>query len=204
MKIKKVIKVRRFKCGYEVRREIVDGEGSGGEDTEWSAAYTPSGDYIGTPLDAQRLVAKRGIAPQTRTNMSGVCSIGYSSKDGKWYGWSHRAIFGFGIGSKVKKGDCSYTPTDMEDARLDAIRFWTQDSHLNVTATQSEDEDGKACFDVSWTNVDDPVLIPNQKTRGEIGGVRHYPPEQFGNGEWTAETTADAKQMAMDFASGVS
>lgn len=24
-----------------------------------------------------------------------VCSIGLSKKDGKWYGWSHRAIHGF-------------------------------------------------------------------------------------------------------------
>lgn len=28
--------------------------------------------------------------------------------DGKWYGWSHRAVFGFGIGDKVKKGDIAY------------------------------------------------------------------------------------------------
>ena len=28
--------------------------------------------------------------------------------NGKWYGWSHRAVYGFGIGDKVKKGDCAY------------------------------------------------------------------------------------------------
>ena len=31
------------------------------------------------------------------------------SANGKWYGWSHRATYGFGIGDKVKKGDCAYT-----------------------------------------------------------------------------------------------
>ena len=31
-------------------------------------------------------------------------SVGKGS-DGKWYGWSHRAVWGFGIGDKVKKGD---------------------------------------------------------------------------------------------------
>ena len=36
-----------------------------------------------------------------------VCSIGFSQRDQKWYGWSHRAICGFGIGSVVKKGDCA-------------------------------------------------------------------------------------------------
>lgn len=28
--------------------------------------------------------------------------------DGRWYGWSHRAIFGFKIGDKIKKGDIAY------------------------------------------------------------------------------------------------
>ncbi len=139
MKIKKVIRVRHFKCGYEVRREIVDGKDFGGEDTEWSAAYTPNGDYIGSPRDANRLVAQRGIAPQTRTTGSGTCSIGYSTKDGKWYGWSHRAIFGFRVGSTCKKGDCHYRAKN-----------------------------------------------------------------QRGRGNWSAETTQDAKQMAMDFAESVS
>jgi len=28
--------------------------------------------------------------------------------DGKWYGWSHRAVYGFKVGDKIKKGDCAY------------------------------------------------------------------------------------------------
>jgi hypothetical protein len=32
-------------------------------------------------------------------------SIGFSKKEQKWFGWSHRAMFGFGIGHKVKAGD---------------------------------------------------------------------------------------------------
>jgi hypothetical protein len=31
--------------------------------------------------------------------------IGFSEKEQKWYGWSHRAFCGFGIGDKVKEGD---------------------------------------------------------------------------------------------------
>jgi hypothetical protein len=41
---------------------------------------------------------------QKRTPESNVCSIGFSERDQKWYGWSHRAYAGFGIGDKVKKG----------------------------------------------------------------------------------------------------
>lgn len=37
------------------------------------------------------------------------CELGLGKgSDGKWYGWSHRAVYGFGIGDKVKKGDCAY------------------------------------------------------------------------------------------------
>lgn len=133
MEVTKVLSVRRFKCGYEVRREMWDHGDV--DETEMCTAYTPSGDYIGDPKDAYRLVHERGIQPQPRKRKKtpSVCSIGYSVKDGKWYGWSHRAIYGFKVGSKVKKGNCGY--------------------------------------------------------RGK---------------EWAAETTADAKKMAMDFAESVS
>lgn len=30
-------------------------------------------------------------------------------KEQKWYGWSHRAIYGFGIGDIVEEGDCTAT-----------------------------------------------------------------------------------------------
>lgn len=33
-------------------------------------------------------------------------SIGWSEKEQKFYGWSHRAIYGFKIGDVVKKGHC--------------------------------------------------------------------------------------------------
>lgn len=36
---------------------------------------------------------------------SGIRHIGFSAKRQKWYGWSHRAIAGFGVGDTVKKGD---------------------------------------------------------------------------------------------------
>jgi hypothetical protein len=85
------------------------------------------------------LCVKRGIRPERRTPESNVCSIGFSGHDGKWYGWSHRAIFGFKIGSKCAKGHCHYKP----------------------------------------------------RSHG-------------GRGQWTARTVADARQMACDFAEGVS
>ena len=138
IKVVGVKSVRRYKCGYEVRDEVWEHHPDE-ELTPIRAAYTPSGDYIGDTKTARRLVAERGIQPIKRSHGHCVCSIGYSVKDGKWYGWSHRAIFGFKIGSTCKIGDCHYLPHSLG-----------------------------------------------------------------GRGKWTAKTISDAKQMAVDFASGVS
>lgn len=56
------------------------------------------------------------------------CGVGFSEKEQKWYGWSHRAIYGFGVGSKCKKGDAHYkgkewTTKTMEDAKKMAEDF---------------------------------------------------------------------------------
>ena len=40
--------------------------------------------------------------------------VGFSPAEGKWYGWSHRAIYGFCIGSTCKKGDAHYTESKGE------------------------------------------------------------------------------------------
>ena len=139
MKTLTIIKERVFKCGYVLRTEEIESPVRNDKPHAWTMAYTPDGHYIGNAKNARYLVAKKGICPQPQTQDSSVCSIGFSTKDSKWYGWSHRAIFGFKIGSTVKRGDCGYV----------------------------------------------------EKSQG-------------GRGEWTAKTVADAKQMACDFASGVS
>jgi hypothetical protein len=61
---------------------------------------------------------------------SKTVSVGYSPKERKWYGWSHRAKYGFGVGSTVKKGDIAYkekkgewTAKTLEDAKQMAIDF---------------------------------------------------------------------------------
>jgi len=56
--------------------------------------------------------------------------VGFSPKENKWYGWSHRAIYGFTIGSTCIKGSTHYTEErgewvakTMEDAKQMAIDF---------------------------------------------------------------------------------
>lgn len=57
-------------------------------------------------------------------------SIGFHEPTQTWWGWSHRAAYGFGIGSKVKKGDCAYREDkgewiakDLNDAKKMAQDF---------------------------------------------------------------------------------
>ena len=114
MSVKKVLSTRRYKAGYEVRTELIDGKEFECADFEIKSAYTPDGHYIGSSKDAYRLCKLRGIKPQPRlpkkpeaNNGRGrTCSIGFCEREQKWYGWSHRAISGFGIGAEVVKGDC--------------------------------------------------------------------------------------------------
>ena len=100
--------VARFEC-----RKELNGMGSDTQ-IEMYSFYNKDGKYIGCIEDFQRLVINRGIEPETYDNNK-VCSIGKSTKDGKWYGWSHRAIYGFQIGDIVQEGDCCASSGWTED-----------------------------------------------------------------------------------------
>ncbi len=99
-----VTHIRRYKAGYEVRTELINGNEYGCADFFIKSAYTSDGQYIGDPKWAYRL-AKRGISPEKSKPSNNVCSIGFSAQEQKWYGWSHRVIAGFGIGDEVDSPD---------------------------------------------------------------------------------------------------
>lgn len=59
-----------------------------------------------------------------------MTSIGYNENTDTWYGWSHRAIYGFKVGSEVKEGDCGFNTKKgawkaktIEDAKQMATDF---------------------------------------------------------------------------------
>lgn len=104
---KEIISQRNYKAGYIVTKGIIDGSVWDMHDFETIQATNLNGDYIGDSKTAYRLCKLRGIAPETMTTEGGTCCIGYSSKDGKWYGWSHRAMYGFQVGDVVAEGDCT-------------------------------------------------------------------------------------------------
>jgi len=101
---KELISERKYKAGYIVREE---------QSTEWGpgvimkSAYTPEGLYIGDSKTAYFLCKKRGIKPEKARKSHNICSIGFCEGEQKWYGWSHRAVYGFGVGDTVKEGDCA-------------------------------------------------------------------------------------------------
>ena len=67
------------------------------------------GIFIGNLKDAKFLCEKKGIAPIASKTGDKVCSIGWSEKEQKWFGWSHRGIAGFGIGSELLEGSSATT-----------------------------------------------------------------------------------------------
>lgn len=104
---KEVLSERHYrKWGYVVREEVLSGEEYGASEMTIKVAYTPTGEYIGDSKTAYRLCAKFGIKPEKSDSSHNVCSIGFSEINQKWYGWSHRAIYGFAPGDEVKEGDC--------------------------------------------------------------------------------------------------
>ena len=107
---KKLLKTWKYKAGYHVRYEEISGYEAGGcGPFVMRSAYTPDGDYIGTPKWARLLIIKRGIKPEKVNPDHNVCSIGFCADENKWFGWSHRAMYGFTIGDVAKEGDCVTT-----------------------------------------------------------------------------------------------
>lgn len=74
--------------------------------------------YIGT-ISILKLIKKYKISMQTLDKLpfedSKTACVGFSKKTMKWYGWSHRAIYGFKIGDVVTIGDLTNTPGYHED-----------------------------------------------------------------------------------------
>jgi len=108
-------RTRKFKAGYHVhhgRQRFAGVDPVTGKKDEWTPmrwATTPEGDYIGTSRWAFRLCKTRGIVPELASPDHNVCSIGFCEREQKWYGWSHRAIYGFGVGDVVSEGDLTAT-----------------------------------------------------------------------------------------------
>jgi len=170
--------------------------------------------HVGLEKDLKYLL-KKGITEQVKQG------LGFNPKEQKWYGWPHRVIYGFGVGSKCKKGDCGYIPETPQKLFNDVTKIdddgwqWQKPENVEIIkdgirvktpmvkligSDGSEGETSKfisdACDDViNMDGAANYLSIPAEPDFWEI---------ECGRGEWTAKTLEDAKLMACDFASGVS
>ena len=137
-----------------------------------------------------------------------TCCIGFNPIEKKWYGWSHRAIFGFEIGSEVKKGDCGYEADNKENFAQSCLDFWG-DKEYSVGDIKFEFGEGLDYMDEKevkgvWVAYTYNDKVPNESLRGTEYTHFSQFPEKWGKGEWKSKTLEDAKLMAIDFAKGVS
>ena len=189
----------------------------GGDMGSTMLAYTLDGGYIGDEKMAIFLTEKRGIVPEVQPGHD-VCNIGFSEQDQEWCGWSHRAIFGFGVGSKVKKGDCAYQANTPEGLIEQHVEFFG-DISPSEEKNQKLRNECQVLPDGSGIRImQAPLIIPMARSLDEaIDGLENggggcetvdlhegYHEVKCGRGEWTAKTMEDAKLMAIDFAEGVS
>ena len=70
----------------------------------------PNGEYIGD-ADHWAFLLSLGIHFPKPIIPDSTCCIGWSHTQHKWFGWSHRACFGFGIGDTVETTDHCCYPT---------------------------------------------------------------------------------------------
>jgi len=114
-----ILKVLRYKAGYQVITMSHEHPGDMNKKIEIRSAFTHDGHYIGDPKTAKFLYDKglvqvqpaaaihkrKGSGEDANGGWGFTCSLAFHPVEKKWYGWSHRAMFGFGVGDVVKKGD---------------------------------------------------------------------------------------------------
>ena len=135
--IKVVSEKRSEKYGYIRRVELVSMSDYGDlNPLEMINYYSlDSGDWIGGEDMALYLCEEKGIRDiQLAAKDHTVCSIGFNRTEKKWYGWSHRAVVGFGIGDKLFEEDYGDDDTlyiehgnktieTLDEAKQSAIKF---------------------------------------------------------------------------------
>ena len=154
-----------------------------------------------------KFLQKYGITEQIQSPPDyKIASIGFNPTEQKWYGWSHRAIFGFGIGSECKKGHLGYTPSNKEDFAESCLRWYgdtDMEDNYKINATVKDSHENGGLFGV-LVEYDYNDKVPNVSIRGTHHHIFEPYPKTWGKGEWTATTLEEAKQMAIDFVKGVS
>lgn len=175
--------------------------------TRCYSSYT--GEYLGGVSEAMLICHKYGISKlqsieYAKDGTKGpFCSIGFQKDKQLWYGYSGRAIYGFGIGSQCIKGDCSYVPATVDEL-YDSVCLPDEDGFAWQKPENVEKLENGIRIRHRMVDLGEPDengrYLPERSTEVEP----EYQIIEVGRGEWTATTLEEAKQMAIDFANGVS
>lgn len=163
-----------------------------------------------------RNFVRRGVTDIIENKIALIPDVG-------WIGYSHRASFLFKPGQKVDFDSAGFVARDRHQYlqwlyyRRTGVRFTIdQLEKFSERDIWQKDKSGDCMFLYKWTDgyngENSPTQGPGYDAEyfyidGEYKGTRHrnfYPElEKWGNGEWTAKTMEDAKQMAINFADDV-
>ena len=157
--------------------------------------------HVGIEEDVAFMV-EHGITQeiQATSENSLVAQIGYSPSENKWFGWSHRAKYGFGIGSECKYGMVHYIP-DTKERYIQSLKDFYSSEYHDIEALETQVSPERPGILIRFHYND---KVPNPELQNSVTSTFHEFPDKWGRGEWTAKTMADAKQMAIDFARGIS
>jgi hypothetical protein len=173
----------------------------------FDVAQTIDDVYIGSPEMAKKLCDEHDVTPDPAYNIYGVCSVGFSITEQRWYGWTQTGYASFGIGDRVEPGSYAYRPSNRGEFLEMVLRGYEK---YKIIKVRPELEG----FSIEYVinEPEDPELV---KQLTAIYGDRKIPklnsghqvvfvpyPEEFGRGTWTAETLDDCRQMAIDFVNG--
>lgn len=151
-----------------------------------------------------RLIKENGIKPEKININYSLETIGFSESQQRWYGWSPKAICGFGRGSKIQKGSIAYipfTPEELIEEYIDANdpNDEAERQKLKAQCRILPDRLGIMIFP---EEPQDLSKSHNIVIKGQI--LCYAPLKQYkvscGLGAWQAHTLTDAKRMAIDFA----
>jgi len=104
--------------------------------------------------------------------------MGFSTKQQKWYGWSHRAIAGYGIGDKITKSNIAYRSDSINDLYEELLEsFPLKNYKLEKTNNNS-------------------IKVYELMEDGSFEFVKEY---YTGRGEFVIKTLDEAKECAKNF-----
>lgn len=152
-----------------------------GESDLMVSVYSKNGFYLGSVEDYMRLYDTFKICedftPYNTNKKDSTICCGYSPLNNKYYGWSHRAIRGFTVGSSIKRGDIGYRPDNFQEYKC---------NHNGENCYYLEYDNKTCTTNTSGICCEDDCIYP------------------LGRGEWTASSLQEAKIMSLDYAEDIS